>query len=460
MPFGEYENLADCKSKNSDKDDPTAYCMTIERSIREASMPSQLKIGFDIFTDYKTALDNLIKVKGFRVKTAAALLDKAIENQNKVTAVANLPELYEENGKRYAKFFLISSDWNARKWRVTKASVPEYMKTFEGMPYIDEPGKEHFGMTDETPVSEVLKKQEDYRAGNLEKVGYDPKTSVAYAVVEITKKSVWDELNRGEAIYVSPAVTGIANMDEFGRWTYDIWHGLHLARVKNPAYGVMAASIKETCEGPRSMCINRLFGNAVASGKVQSSSFNIVNSKAGYMPDCPEGEEMYNGKCIKKEMASLSKERDDLSTKVASLEKDKTDLESKIKNASAGGIDAETKKLIDTLQTKLASFEDGEKKKMADELAQAQVDAGLLKEADKPGIVTEFMKTDIGSLKAMYAVKKPLLDKIVSLNANGPGIKGSSTKLVHMPPSGEMTGQASIGGDKPITSVDDLEDLF
>ena len=35
-PFGEYRDFKDCVAKNQDKDDPEAYCATIERKIKEA----------------------------------------------------------------------------------------------------------------------------------------------------------------------------------------------------------------------------------------------------------------------------------------------------------------------------------------------------------------------------------------------------------------------------------------
>ena len=34
MPFAEYDDFDDCVAKNSDKDDPAAYCAAIERSVK------------------------------------------------------------------------------------------------------------------------------------------------------------------------------------------------------------------------------------------------------------------------------------------------------------------------------------------------------------------------------------------------------------------------------------------
>jgi hypothetical protein len=36
VPFGEYKNFKDCVKKNQDKDNPEAYCATIERKIINA----------------------------------------------------------------------------------------------------------------------------------------------------------------------------------------------------------------------------------------------------------------------------------------------------------------------------------------------------------------------------------------------------------------------------------------
>jgi len=43
MPFGEYENFDDCLSKNSDKDDPSAYCGYIKNKVEEALLHKEAK---------------------------------------------------------------------------------------------------------------------------------------------------------------------------------------------------------------------------------------------------------------------------------------------------------------------------------------------------------------------------------------------------------------------------------
>lgn len=56
MPFGEYEDFADCVAKNQNKEDPEAYCATIKRQI-EGDV--RRKIGFDTVTlDDKILVDD------------------------------------------------------------------------------------------------------------------------------------------------------------------------------------------------------------------------------------------------------------------------------------------------------------------------------------------------------------------------------------------------------------------
>jgi hypothetical protein len=45
MPFGEYENFDDCLSKNSDKNDPSAYCGYIKNKVEEARAIKEAKIA-------------------------------------------------------------------------------------------------------------------------------------------------------------------------------------------------------------------------------------------------------------------------------------------------------------------------------------------------------------------------------------------------------------------------------
>lgn len=203
-----------------------------------------------------------------------------------LTADLGSTQLYTRGDRRFAKFFLISDQVNLKNWHVTPESIPKRLQTFIGRPFISEPGLAHFG-TDDLPIDQVLKKQEDYRAGDIVDVQYNESAGVATAIVEFldTKLSnqVWKELKQGKAIYVSPAVAGISGMTPQNTRLFIDWFGLHLARVDQPAYGVLHASIKQTCEGPEKDCIKQL----VASAGLDISSFNISSSSTCQMNGVP-----------------------------------------------------------------------------------------------------------------------------------------------------------------------------
>ena len=446
------------------------------------------------FESYQEAALYIMNTRGFTEKTANALVTKIAENQRSSDVSGMLPEFTETKEGQFAKFFLLNSQFNQMDWRVSSDSIPKYLDTFKDMPYISEPNLEHFGMKEDTPVSETLVTQEKYKAGTIVKTGYVPNRDVAFAVVKFENnkkgKETFKELRQGKAIYVSPAVVGIANIDEVGRTTYDTWHGLHLARVKNPAYGVMAASIKETCEGPGSSCINTLFSSAVASGIIKPCQFKELSKT---------GNDSFNTHNLLKDILdiaelkimdpetnleiavnkdSLAKIQKFYSTKIAATEKTVADLNEKIKasiaqygdeNECGEGehmldgkcvkkdvasiTDPAAKKLIDTLTQKVASFEDKEKEGYAVEIVDKQIETGMVTKENHQKTVEELMKSDVASLRNLYDTQIPLLDKIISLNANSPGNRNQGKKLVHIP---EGTGMASGGSDKP-SSLDDMQ---
>jgi hypothetical protein len=73
MPFGEYENFEDCVAKNQDKEDPEAYCATIERNIKG---DTARRVGFD-----KAVLTDKIKTDNDDVLTIPAIIASEIVQQ-------------------------------------------------------------------------------------------------------------------------------------------------------------------------------------------------------------------------------------------------------------------------------------------------------------------------------------------------------------------------------------------
>lgn len=73
MPFGEYESFEDCVAKNSDKEDPAAYCAAIKR---ETEGDTQRKVGFDRY-----ALEDKIIHEDNQTLTMPAIIASEIVHQ-------------------------------------------------------------------------------------------------------------------------------------------------------------------------------------------------------------------------------------------------------------------------------------------------------------------------------------------------------------------------------------------
>ncbi len=176
---------------------------------------------------------------------------------------------WQKDGKKYAKFFLMSADQNLNLWQVPIDTIPKYLPTFIGQPLTEEPNGEHFG-AENMETHQIVTAQEDYRVGTIIEVDWNQATKIGTAIVEIHEDDLWERIKAGEAIHVSPAITGMAKEYSDGSKVYSEWHGLHLARVDNPAYGVMHANLQKTCEGDERECVRRLTSTAAT----KNISFN------------------------------------------------------------------------------------------------------------------------------------------------------------------------------------------
>jgi len=288
MPFAGYKDFTACVKANSDKGDPHAYCATIMHQAEGSA------------------------VADFR--------------GSKLTADFGFNQLYQKGSKKYLKAFLISEAANLKSWQVTPESIPQRIRTFIGRPYISEPQLEHFG-ADFMPVQQILDQQEKYRAGTIIDVQYNSKTGTAHAIIEITDNQVWQELQSGKAIYVSPAVAGFSVLGN-GLRTFVDWFGLHLARVAKPAYGVMHASITKTCEGSEKECVDMLVASASLHlvENSENGSFNIGN----VTPPCKM---QPAGQPTEPTLKDIAKGLADITTKITNFE---TELNT-LKAASAMG---------------------------------------------------------------------------------------------------------------------------
>jgi hypothetical protein len=393
MPFGEFQDFADCVSKNKDKDNPEAFCGFIQKSIEGATA-------------------NVLKIANAKYKVKPATASGC-----SVMCLATA-SFFQKDGANFAKFFLINGQENLKGWRVTEASLPKFLKTFIGKPFISEPDLAHFG-ADDLEVHEVMQEQEKFRVGDIVDVTFDPKTTQAEAIVKFHNtpegERIWNEIQKGEAIYVSPAVAGFSMENpKNGQPIFVEWYGLHLARVENPAYGVFHASLKKTCTGDEKHCLDMLIASANihTNGSDSSiisktsSSFKMAEENIGSTKDSEKQKgvdspkvEGGTGTDDTEEVKELRDENASLKSKVASLEK------------STATVQSLTKQVAD-LEEKQEEAEEEEKKEVAEDIIEKkqEVESSAEDEAMTDDEVKEetasLMKKSLASLKEIQSIYK------------------------------------------------------
>jgi hypothetical protein len=392
MPFGEFQDFADCVSKNGDKENPEAYCGFIQKSIEGATA-------------------NVVKIANSKYKTKTM---SATASGCSVMCLATA-SFFQKDGNNFGKFFLINGQENLKGWRVTEASLPKFLKTFIGKPFISEPDLAHFG-ADDMPVHEVMQAQEEFRVGDIVDVTFDPKTTQAEAIVKFhntpSGEKIWNEIQAGKAIYVSPAVAGFSFDSPEGNPIFVEWYGLHLARVENPAYGVFHASLKKTCTGDEKHCLDMLIASANIHTTVESSSIisktssivkmaeeNIGSTKDSEKQKGVDSPSVEGGTDDTEEVKELRDENASLKSKVASLEK------------STATVQSLTKQVAD-LEEKQEEAEEEEKKEVAEDIiekkkeVESSAEDEEMTEEEVKEETASLMKKSLASLKEIQGIYK------------------------------------------------------
>lgn len=422
MPFGEFENFDDCVSKNQDKENPQAYCGFLQDKIEGATA-------------------NVLKIADAKFETITATASGC---SKMCLATASF---FQKDGANFGKFFLINGQENLKGWRVTEASLPKFLKTFIGKPFISEPELKHFG-ADDMPVHEVMDVQEDFRVGDIVDVTYNAKTTQAEAIVKFHNtpdgEKIWNEIQAGKAIYVSPAVAGFSiDNPKNGQPIFVEWYGLHLARVDNPAYGVFHASLKKTCTGDEKHCLDMLVASANIHTTVQSSSIisnqssevKMAEEKIGSTKSDEQQKGVDNpkvGNTNEEEVKELRDENASLKSEVASL---KTDF---------AGI---TKKLADA--------EEEEKKEVAEEIIEEKKEVAEeeMTEEEVKEETASLMKKSLASLNEINSIYKSANASVKAQVADLQERVGA--KVVNVP----SIASASGSKDKKPVTMDTIREL-
>ena len=437
-----FENFEDAvswvKQNRPDIEDPEAFVAEIERKQQNASI-QQSDANIVSRNDVLPPEGPGIRAR-FKKKTCkeSDIFECAtsISTASLVKDFGTL-QLFQRDDEKFAKFFLINADRNRNGWQVTPESIPKFIQTFVGMPYISEVDLDrgHFG-AENMNTFEILKTQEDFRAGNIIEVGMvNGKENEAFAVVKITNDAVWDELQNAEAIYVSPAVTGRPTIQPDGTLLYNEWFGLHLARVNQPAYGVMAAFIKETCEGPERKCIKQLITSAASVNisfnplgqtscqKNKMSQAQSTTKAAVGQDDIAEDEDI---KKLKSENASLK-------TQLANAISEKDTIEEKEKQTQRTASEMQTK--LSSLEERLGQFEEEKKNGVVEELMEMLIEDEILSSSNEEeleeekkkllGLSSEQLSTRLASAQMYHA-------KVASLKEKTAGLASNANRKVRM----------------------------
>lgn len=404
---------------------------------------------------------------------------------------------YEErDGRKFAKFFLLNDDINLNQWVVTPDSIPKFIMTFIGKPFVEEPGEEHFG-AENMETWEILKKQEDYRKGTIIDVEYNETKPEATVIVEIADDDLWRRIQNGTAIHVSPAIAGFADTYPDGTKAYTQWYGLHLARVKDPAYGVLHANIHKTCEGNELECINQL----TATASRQNISFNplgYTDCQLANMMKSPETQQQEKDQhnqemgakmaslestvaAIQKSIAMMQDDHDkmkkdnemamsdgehdgeednEMATSTAQYGNPKVGVPSQISGrekqkgtASIAGL----QKQVANLTNQLAMQEEGEKSAIVDQIIGMLIEDEMAMDEDEPNLIKEMMMQTKPQLASQLKTAQAYHDKLSAAKAGSsgssttakPGLASTPNRMVALASYGKNG--SSITSTRPVT---------
>ena len=161
------------------------------------------------------------------------------------------------DNKFYIKFFLLNADKNINGWRVSDNAIKQYMADFKGKPFIIMP---NFSHPHPENASDMFEVQKPYQKGSIIEVGFDANSQKAWAIAEITDKPAQELIRNGIIRYVSPSMLA-SDEDVTMHGSTPIiqkFQAAHVAGVANPAYGVMDAQIKGTCQAGAAECKKQL----------------------------------------------------------------------------------------------------------------------------------------------------------------------------------------------------------
>ena len=173
-------------------------------------------------------------------------------------AIESEPELFDNfKGKRgyFLKKFLINDKFNLNKWRVTWPAMQKDIRTFIGQPLTLTPEQDH----------PAVEEQENFRVGTIIDVGLEEVGHLAWEIVKLKNKKIYDMVRTKKIRFGSPTVHTPKKYAEFldkgtpmERTVLHRFIGKHDSIVSEPAYTKMVDKIVAVCTGDGPGCASKL----------------------------------------------------------------------------------------------------------------------------------------------------------------------------------------------------------
>lgn len=307
------------------------------------------------------------KRRGYSDEEARGICGK-IEKQTREAKLEILPQQPGDEDKLFIKTFLIDASVSGNAWGVSSESIQDYIHTFIGRPltlYRNSKGElDHPPDDDVKTVSEWEAAQEPFRIGTIidvvrkEQLQPGPQDDQYFAIIEVTDPKAKEALQgTDETLYLSPGVADFHRdlvVNKIGQAVGELatkWEGMHLALVREPAYGIKKAGIIAKCGGDEQACITQL------------RRARLLKAKCGCMVKTALLDTSQVTSRGKKESLRLSEEENNNGKKEETEQSKTTTVEEtkKVEESDLQKENAKLKQQIAVLETKL--LEVGEQKK-------------------------------------------------------------------------------------------------
>jgi hypothetical protein len=321
------------------------------------------------YESFQDCVSAIMRKEDVSRESASAICGKMEKQTREASKVQIVPS--EQNDKLYIKTFLIDASISGNAWGVSRQSIVDNIQSFIGKPLVlfkDAKGELDHPPSEANTIAAWSADQEPYRIGTIidvvrkEQFQQGPYDDQYFAIIEVTDKNAKDILqNTEQTLYVSPGLADLhANLvaNKSGQVIAEEsnhWIGMHLALVREPAYGIRKAQITASCGGDETKCIAQLRKARLAKENcgfcvktalldpIQAHNLDIVNTS--------QVKSSSSHKSLR-----LSEDQDNNKNNETQSEQKTTETETKTKTVETN-LEKENSQLrqhIATLETKLA----------------------------------------------------------------------------------------------------------